>query len=241
MLIKHLSDWHVGEQIDAFLKDDKGTPDLILVSGDMVRNYIPRKERVTIPEKQKEEGLIQRRVWELQVEQIEAVYPGVDIVAVPGNHDFFDMEIPGHVQSFDKPEPKTIEIGGVKITGFRGVPIFRGNWDCELSPNALKAIYDLLDKDAHILLTHTPPEGVLDFVPDRWNDCIDQKGPDEVLGRHIGAKGLLGWVAGTTHGRTKIRLHAFGHCHEQGGKTDQHFSAIFSNGSLTTNYVEINV
>ena len=96
-----------------------------------------------------------------------------------------------------------IEIEGLK---FYGVPMFMG--DC-ISDRQIKHYANIPD-DTDILITHTPPFGILDF-----DDNINY-GSEELLSR-------ISVV--------QPRLHLFGHIHSRHGTTVLN-GTTFSNGAL---------
>ena len=96
-----------------------------------------------------------------------------------------------------------IEIEGLK---FYGVPMFMG--DC-ISDRQIKHYANIPD-DTDILITHTPPFGILDF-----DDNINY-GSEELLSR-------ISVV--------QPRLHLFGHIHSQHGTTVLN-GTTFSNGAI---------
>ena len=96
-----------------------------------------------------------------------------------------------------------VEIDGVK---FYGVPMFMG--DC-ISDRQTKH-YANIPEDTDILITHTPPFGILDF-----DDNI-----------HYGSEELLSRI--TT---VQPRLHLFGHIHSQHGTIALN-GTTFSNGAI---------
>ena len=97
---------------------------------------------------------------------------------------------------------------GVKIDGmkFYGVPMFMTDCISERQNRHYAAI----PSDTDVLVTHTPPYGILDF-----DDNI-----------HYGSEELLQRVA-----EISPRLHLFGHIHRQHGTTDNGMTR-FSNGAI---------
>ena len=96
-----------------------------------------------------------------------------------------------------------VEIDGVK---FYGVPMFMG--DC-ISDRQTKHYANIPD-DTDILITHTPPFGILDF-----DDNINY-GSEELLARIK---------------TVQPKLHLFGHIHSQHGTTVLN-GTTFSNGAI---------
>ena len=96
-----------------------------------------------------------------------------------------------------------VEIEGLK---FYGVPMFMG--DC-ISGRQAKHYANIPD-DTDILITHTPPSGILDF-----DDNINY-GSEELLARITAVQ---------------PRLHLFGHIHSRHGTTVLN-GTTFSNGAI---------
>ena len=96
-----------------------------------------------------------------------------------------------------------VEIEGLK---FYGIPMFMS--DCVTDRQARH--YANIPDDTDILITHTPPFGILDF-----DDNI-----------HYGSEELLNCIT-----VVQPRLHLFGHIHSQYGKTILN-GITFSNGAI---------
>lgn len=126
-------------------------------------------------------------------------------IFICGNHDacLYGATIDGLDDNVHYLCNSGVEIDGVK---FYGVPMFMG--DC-ITDRQTKHYANILD-DTDILITHTPPFGILDF-----DDNINY-GSEELLGR-------ISVV--------RPRLHLFGHIHSQHGITVLD-GTIFSNGAI---------
>jgi len=255
--IFHLSDWHqrndgFDQQLDFEIRSQQlGEPDLIIVTGDMLWNFAPARSRQVGRDAYEE----RRQLVHYQhfIDRLEAVWPGVDIFAVRGNHDWCDYEIKGHVRAFDALEGGTYLWNGLKIYGFRGIPEHYGNWNDEYNKRALDALCDLVPGDTDILITHCPPEGILDDVHDSYcficgnrlnknGTCIqthiyDPAHPAPVIvPKNIGSSSVRALVEKLP----KLKAHFFGHVHECGGRVETRnfgHTVIFSNASCTLNKV----
>ena len=216
--ILHSSDLHTDAEgfrleLEKIL-DPVFTPDIVLFTGDMIRNF--RKLSSIVYDKQSE-GDRQKIEWAKIIDIVNEIYDSVPIVSVPGNHDFYDCAIDGSVESFDSTTPNLIEVKGYKFAGFSGVNwIDRGRWRDELNERSLKLIFEILmdvGKEADILVTHGPGHMILDQVYAGCN--VGYRNFSEVI------KGL-----------PKLKLHAFGHIHEAHG-LETHNGVMYSNAATT--------
>lgn len=118
----------------------------------------------------------------------------------PGNHDWlFQKDYNIGVASLDEATvliDKQIEFEGLKIYGTPYQPAFC-DWAFNLPRDGkeLQAKWDLVPNNIDILLTHTPPFGILDYIPDQ--------------NKSVGCKLLLESLK-----RIKPKYHLFGHIHE---------------------------
>ena len=126
-------------------------------------------------------------------------------IFICGNHDecLYGANIDGLDDNVHYLCNSGVEIEGVK---FYGVPMFMA--DC-ISERQNKN-YAAVPADTDVLVSHTPPYGILDF-----DDNI-----------HYGSEALLQRVA-----EVAPRLHLFGHIHRQHGTTDNGITR-FSNGAI---------
>lgn len=126
-------------------------------------------------------------------------------IFICGNHDdcLYGANIDGLDSNVHYLCNSGVEIDGVK---FYGVPMFMG--DCITDRQTQN--YARIPDDTDVLITHTPPFGILDF-----DDGINY-GSEEVLERVTAIK---------------PHLHLFGHIHRQHGITDNG-STAFSNGAI---------
>ena len=131
--------------------------------------------------------------------------PHLHKIFICGNHDecLYGANIDGLDDNVHNLCNSGVEIEGVK---FYGVPMFMA--DC-ISERQNKN-YAAVPADTDVLVTHTPPYGILDF-----DDNI-----------HYGSEALLQRVA-----EFAPRLHLFGHIHRQHGTTDNGITR-FSNGAI---------
>jgi Icc-related predicted phosphoesterase len=236
-LIYHLSDWHAlgdtfASQLDFEIRHQKlGQPDLVVLSGDMIRNFRPSRHDYGHEEE------LQLNHFVPMIDYIDFVWPGVDIFGLRGNHDWCNYEIPGSVKAFDKLEGQSYEWNSYKIHGFRGVGWFHGFWKDEYREDQLKMLCDLVPRDTNILITHNPPEGYLDDVRDVVPVPFDpDNGPQPPLlvPRNIGSPAIRDLVENQL---PNLKVHLFGHVHEQGGKVQVRNNKIFSNAACSLNVI----
>jgi Icc-related predicted phosphoesterase len=250
--IYHISDWHNrGEgfqrRLDFEIRSQElSEPDLIVITGDMIHNFAPARSRIQGKDPYEERRQIVH--YQTLIDYIDFIWPGVDIFAVRGNHDWCDYGIEGSVKAFDNLEGCTYNWNGLKIHGFRGVPAYL-NWNDGYTEKALEALCDLVPKDTDILITHTPPLGILDDAYDAHcyicgnrvssdgfchkTHIFDPAYPPPVIApRNLGSISVRYLVD-----RMNLKAHFFGHIHECGGRVEVHGKTTFSNASCTLNKV----
>jgi Icc-related predicted phosphoesterase len=127
-----------------------------------------------------------------------------ECIAIAGNHDLTLADRQRRKQAsraftdFIYLKDESVEYGGLKFWGHPWTPTF-GNWGFMHAPGPMADIVRRIPKDIDVLVSHGPPQGVLDYV-DR----------DE----NVGCKFLRKYVDEQKH---KLKLHVFGHIHEQYG------------------------
>lgn len=143
-------------------------------------------------------------------------------IFVAGNHDWaFQLENETAVTLLSKDvsylQDSSPVIRGLKIYGSPWQPRFF-DWAFNLMRGAeIAEKWKLIPNDIDILITHGPPNGILDAVPRSWG--IDNTGCEELRKR-------IEEIA--AHGR--LKLHVFGHIH-CGYGTDEKFGVKFVNAS----------
>jgi Icc-related predicted phosphoesterase len=251
--IYHISDWHgrnddFQRQLDMEIRTQElNAPDLLIITGDMIANFAPARSRIQGKDPYEERRQLVH--YQTLIDYIDFIWPGVDIFAVRGNHDWCDYGIEGSVTAFDNLEGCTYNWNGLKIHGFRGVPAYL-NWNDGYTEKALEALCELVPKDTDILITHVPPIGILDDVYDAH--CY-------ICGNRVSKNGLchkthinpaypvivprnLGSISVRTlvDSLPNLKLHLFGHIHECGGRVEVRRNTVFSNASCTLNKVVLN-
>jgi Icc-related predicted phosphoesterase len=124
-------------------------------------------------------------------------------IFVAGNHDWLFETSPGAAEGLltnaTYLRDSSVSIDGLKIYGSPWQPAFM-DWAFNLRRgDEIKRKWDLIPNDVDILITHGPPFGILDAVPNRLTDVAECLGCEEL-------------IKATT--RIKPRLHVFGHIHE---------------------------
>ena len=127
-------------------------------------------------------------------------------IFIAGNHDwFFSDSYLSDIQDFlDEKYPdiiylfnNSVEIEGIKIWGSPySLPFF--NWAFNVPEEKLDFYFKLIPNDTDIIVSHTPPYGILDFA------IRDQE--------HTGSKSLVKHI-----NRVKPKINVFGHIHEDYG------------------------
>ena len=149
---------------------------------------------------------------------------GRPVVTVGGNHDFTNLASllrrAGHRDVWDvSREP--IEIEGQCFAGFGEVDWMAGEWAGE-EHDLRPFIYKALKAKPDVLLTHTPPCGILDGL--------------NAGGGHVGSSAL---TTALTYQPHDIKLALCGHVHEQGGKTFEKMGIVFSNAAQTASLLSV--
>jgi Icc-related predicted phosphoesterase len=148
--------------------------------------------------------------------------PHKNKIFIAGNHDFGFQYRDNVLQKSleilkDKNvhylEDSGIEIEGIKFWGSPWTPPFY-NWAFMLKEDLIKEKWDLIPDDTNVLITHGPPEGILDLV---YYD-VKNVGCPELRKRVSELKDL--------------KIHSFGHIHEEyGSKILEENGPIFINAS----------
>lgn len=149
---------------------------------------------------------------------------GRPVVSVSGNHDWQNVaELLRGANHFNLAEgPITLQ--GHRWAGFSEVPYLEGEWNFEAQPWQLdQKVAAMKAADPDILLTHSPPGGVLDGT---------------MSGGHVGIPQLTSWLM---YGQHNVSLNLFGHVHEGGGKAIQHGDTMFVNGSNRVRLLEFDM
>jgi predicted phosphodiesterase len=146
-------------------------------------------------------------------------------VFVAGNHDWgFQINREDAINLLPKRchylEDSGVEIDGIKFWGSPWQPEFMG-WAFNLPRGEpLRAHWDLIPDDVDVLVTHSPPYGIGDWV-DR--------------GEKVGCEEMRAAVA-----RVQPRLHVFGHIHGQHGRYDTDKTIFINASTCDESYAPVN-
>lgn len=200
--ILHLGDIH--GDLRPFYRACSYDFDIMIHTGDFFPNlsgsqYIKSKFKI------ENENNFQREFFYYNRNNILDVLKDRPFIQVIGNHDYTNFNECGYKNSFVL-NKNNIELENINFYGFPEINEFTDYcWNNETSEKELNIIINKIPDNVDILITHSPPYGVLD-------------------GGHIGIRGLKEVVI-----KRNIRLHLFGHVHENGGKYLKIDNTYFSN------------
>lgn len=142
-------------------------------------------------------------------------------IFIAGNHDWLFETSPASARNFVRNiiylQDSSVEIEGLKIYGSPWQPRYF-DWAFNLNRGPeLAEKWKLIPADTNILITHGPPNGILDEVPRQY---FTENTGCEALRERIDQLMPLG----------NLKLHVFGHIHCGYGQTTQ-FGVKFVNAS----------
>ncbi len=142
-------------------------------------------------------------------------------IFIAGNHDFYFDNFKSYYEDKIPKNVIYLEDCGVLIDGlfFYGTPYQKqyGDWAFNLRDEALKMHYNTLPEKIDILITHTPPLGILDAVG------------SERTGTNYLYENIM---------RIKPKINCFGHIHEQYGVCFEN-GVKFINASILNEKYEV--
>lgn len=252
MRIVHCSDWHgnthtlpaadiyflTGDMLPNF------RPHRIEVPGGQIVEWQPDLELLGEPRQVKPSGvLITLRLDHAHEAQMQERYmafrghgyvrklmgnPKAPVVICRGNHDFTSlapMVEGGPIYEIGHDPFQMHEVEGLRVGGFRGMGKHRGRWADEFSEEEFARRVAALPADLDVLVTHNPPCGLLDRMPDK----------EQLQWISLGSPALLSYHLE----RVKpLKAHLFGHIHESRGMR-RLGGTMYSNAA--TNYNVINL
>ena len=208
--IGHFSDSHGN------LTHITGTPDVWVCTGDFFPNETRGKVAVEAP--------FQTAWFEANADALIARLGGKPLIWLAGNHDYVDLakllRARGCVAWNVAEAP--VDFMGERFAGFEGIPWIVGEWHGELF-DFHAPMEAVLAQDPTVLLTHTPPSGILD------ND-EGKRGPK------LGASPITSKLGYYHH---RIHTHLFGHIHEQGGMDTEQMGIRFYNGACIVRIISV--
>jgi Icc-related predicted phosphoesterase len=209
MRIAHASDLHGHFEI---LGQVTEPPDLWVLSGD----FFPNRTRGNIPI----EIQFQTAWFGWKAGSILRRLQGAPVLYVPGNHDYQDLGTLLRREGVDAREitPQGCSFKGLRFAGFGHIPIINGEWNRETTMNQLSLLTRMtLEKgNPDVLVTHAPPDGIL-------NGYYQGIGPLN---------------SALTYYHHRVRLHLFGHAHEDGGKEVSLMGIRFVNSACCVQVVD---
>jgi Icc-related predicted phosphoesterase len=129
-----------------------------------------------------------------------------NVIAIRGNHDWADFE--KYFGNSLNVGAKNLTLQGIKFGLLTGVPQFTGEWFDEIDELTFENRIKELDSEIEILVTHSPPYGILDRGHGQTN-----------IGSPIIYKALFGKSVfeNISPYFNKLRFHLFGHAHDARG------------------------
>jgi len=209
MRIAHASDLHGWFQI---LDSVTLVPDVWIFTGDFFPNRTRGNYGIEV--------LYQTQWYASFARDLVALLRGAPVLLVPGNHDYADLAALLRRDGVDAREvtPHGAVFQGLRFSGFGHIPLICGEWNREASHRELCDLtLTTFQSDPDVLLTHAPPDGILN-------------------GQYNGIGAVTSALAYQKH---KVRLHLFGHSHEDGGKFAQHMGVLFVNSATTVQVVNL--
>lgn len=141
-------------------------------------------------------------------------------IAIPGNHDFYCQNNINICKQLFKANginlliDEEIEVNGLKIYGTPWSPFFN-NWAFMLNEEELKKKFRHIPSNLDILITHTPPKGILD--------------------NNLGSNALLEQI-----NKVKPKINIFGHIHEGYGKFKNKDTKFYNVSVVNDRYKLVN-
>jgi Icc-related predicted phosphoesterase len=183
--------------------------DLIIHAGDFTRSYNMKKEFFDFIN------------W---YSNIPVKYK----ILVAGNHDGFIFENKSFAKEYMKEkdiiylEDSSVIIEGIKFYGTPWVPTFY-DWFFMKDDLELSYIFNSIDKDTNVLISHGPPYSVLD---------------KNRMGQKCGSKSLMNKISKLSD----LKYSIFGHIHEDRGSLERE-GVYYINASFMSNkdYIKIDI
>lgn len=159
------------------------------------------------------------------------------VVVVGGNHDAIVEKQPALAKQIASDygaillNHESIELEGLKIFGSPYSPTFYHWYSMRDRGPVIAREWDLIPEDTQVLITHSPPMGILDWVMDFNNNL------GEFEKSHVGCLDLFKRIEHLK----QLKCHIFGHLHDAYG-TKQISNVLFINASTCNeNYFPLNL
>lgn len=213
MRIFHFSDSH-GIYVNLVgVREAYGDPDIWVCSGDFMRNF----SRGKAGESQK-----QLKQYGYDADKLRGIFRDDLILCVDGNHDFVPVDYGLRsigLNAVIVNNDRLYMYKGVSFAGFPHIPYIVGEWKHEAESDVLlEETKKALSLEPDVLVTHAPPNGILDRVG--YSNCGNRALTSELN---------YGYVP---------KLHLFGHIHEQGGKRVREMNCEFVNSATTLQVID---
>ncbi len=145
-------------------------------------------------------------------------------IVIAGNHDRCFEDLPERARATITEahylQDEALEIGGIKFYGSPWQPEFH-SWAFNLPRGeALAQKWAMIPEETDVLITHGPPQGVLDRVSS---------------GEHAGCEALRAAIE-----RVRPAYHLFGHIHEASGVAERN-GTVFVNASVVNAQYRVDV
>jgi Icc-related predicted phosphoesterase len=214
MKVAHVSDNHSNMKL--VFQIAKSDAELLIWTGDSLPDIGPvgYGHRISWPDEQKYQLSVLNSIGR----ELEIALQGRPVVFVRGNHDFIPFQPTLRKYGIDFHEISDtcsfVDIMGKRFAGFRQIPAINGMWAGEATDAQLElCVEEALSHNPDILITHSPPYGILD---------------SGYYGQHYGISSLPIHLA---YQELKITHHFFGHIHECGGQVEEQMGIKFINGA----------
>lgn len=220
MRICHVSDTH--GRVRNILKSH--LVDVYVLSGDIAPNLSYPNSAAD----RKNDALFQQQWYHTVSAELLDIFQGKPVVCLDGNHDFYPVadglrSIGVNVYEVDR---IGVEVQGVRFAGFPNIPWIGGSWNHEARESHMSELIQgtLSVGDPDVLVTHSPPAGILDMTVYREN---------------VGSRPITNALLYNPH---NVRAHLFGHIHESAGTTSRQMGSrkvLFSNAATTHATLEV--
>jgi Icc-related predicted phosphoesterase len=162
------------------------------------------------------------------------------IFVLAGNHDLLAETNRSMARIFltaaTYVEDESFDIFGYKAYASPWVP-FCGDWAFQiLNNNMANYVWNNIPDDTEILITHSPPYGILDTEPIEWVNEWKAPAPEDEDMVHLGDCILRGRVEQLEH----LKYHVFGHIHGGYGKKKIGKVTYINCSSLKRDYCTLN-